>query len=231
MRRASCLEQLARFHTAKNGIATRYRLFALDRAIPRLFSISILIAGETKTARKSTRWSVWQPCFWGCDMTLRTPPAASKVHQNNETTKAKKDDTNILCAELGRTTFGSPKSIYISNPKTGIKQIEQFNMSPDSARKRKMRKMLFWNFWSFQFHRADKAFEIFEVFEGFQFTMQFTRWTAVLRFWGFQFNRADKVFEIFCPTGTRDTIILLEGVPSRWPPRVRPSFPRKLLEF
>ena len=25
MRRASCLEQLARFHTAKNGIATRYR--------------------------------------------------------------------------------------------------------------------------------------------------------------------------------------------------------------
>ena len=44
---------------------------------------------------KSTRWSVWQPCFWGCDMTLRTPPAASKVHQNNETTKAKKDDTNI----------------------------------------------------------------------------------------------------------------------------------------
>ena len=71
-------------------------LFALDRAIPRLFSISILIAGETKNGRaKSTRWSVWQPCFWGCDMTLRTPPAASKVHQNNETTKAKKDDTNI----------------------------------------------------------------------------------------------------------------------------------------
>jgi len=29
-------------------------------------------------------------------MTLRTPPAASKVHQNNKTTKAKKDDPNIM---------------------------------------------------------------------------------------------------------------------------------------
>jgi len=43
--------------------------------------------------KKSTRWSVWQPCFRGRDMTLRTPPAASKVHRNNETTKDKKDDT------------------------------------------------------------------------------------------------------------------------------------------
>ena len=57
-------------------------LFALDRAISRLFLISILIAGETKNGRaKSTRWSVWQSCFWGCDMTLRTHPAASKVRQ------------------------------------------------------------------------------------------------------------------------------------------------------
>ena len=39
-------------------------LFALDRVISRLFSISILIAGETKNGRaKSTRWSVWQSCF------------------------------------------------------------------------------------------------------------------------------------------------------------------------
>ena len=57
-------------------------LFALDRAISRLFSISILIAGETKNGRaKSTSWSVWQSCFWGCDMTLGTHPAASKVRQ------------------------------------------------------------------------------------------------------------------------------------------------------
>ena len=57
-------------------------LFTLDKAIPRLFSILILIAGATKNGRaKSIRWSVWQPCFWGCDMTLGMPPAASKVHQ------------------------------------------------------------------------------------------------------------------------------------------------------
>jgi len=31
---------------------------------PKLFSISVLTAGETKKGRaKSTRWSVWQPCF------------------------------------------------------------------------------------------------------------------------------------------------------------------------
>ena len=37
---------------------------------------------ETKNGRvKSTHWSVWQSCFWGCDMTLGTCPAASKVRQ------------------------------------------------------------------------------------------------------------------------------------------------------
>ena len=57
---------------------------------------SILIAGETKNGRaKSTRWRVWQSCFWGCDMTLGTHPAAPKVRQNHETTKGRKDDTNI----------------------------------------------------------------------------------------------------------------------------------------
>ena len=65
-------------------------------------------AGETKNVRaKSTRWSVWQPCFWGCDMTLRAPPAASK---SSQTTKAKKNDTNHPCAALGE-----PKSIYRSH--------------------------------------------------------------------------------------------------------------------
>ena len=55
----------------KNGRAKSTRLF-----------FSILIAGETKNGRaKSTRWSVWQSCFWGCDMTLGTHPAASKVRQ------------------------------------------------------------------------------------------------------------------------------------------------------
>ena len=116
-------------------------------------------------------------------------------------------------------------------PKTGIKQIEQFNMSPGLRKKAQdaqdavlkflkfsvsvalTRRLRFLRFLRFSVYYAiykmNRGFEIFEVFS---------------------FNRTDKVFEI-CPTGTRDTIILLEGVPSRWPPRVRPSFPRKLLEF
>ena len=40
----------------------------------------------------------------------------------------------------------------------------------------------------------NRGFEIFEVFS---------------------FNRTDKAFDIFCPTGTRDAIILLEGVPKQ----------------
>ena len=78
---------------------------------------SILMAGETKNARtKSTRWSMWQSWFWGCDMTLGTHPAASKVRQKHETTKGRKDDKHPR-AELGRTAFGSPNSKYLSNPK------------------------------------------------------------------------------------------------------------------
>jgi len=85
-------------------------LFALDRAIPRLFSISILIAGETKNGHaKSTRWSVWQPCFWGCDMTLVTPPAASKVHHKQRSHKGRKDDTNIHGLNWG----GPPLEVQI----------------------------------------------------------------------------------------------------------------------
>ena len=103
-------------------------LFALDRAIARLFPISILIAGETKNGRaKSTRWSVWQPCFWGCDMTLGTPSAASKVHPKDETTKGRKDDTNIHVLNWGGPPLGVQILYTFPAPKTGIKQIEQFN--------------------------------------------------------------------------------------------------------
>ena len=53
-------------------------------------------------------------------------------------------------------------------------------------------------------------------FWGFQFTMQFTRWTAVLRLLRFSVSIAlTRRLRFFCPTGTRDTIILLEGVPKQ----------------
>ena len=108
-------------------------------------------------------------------------------------------------------------------PKTGIKQIEQFNMSSGLRKKaqdvqgavlrflkfsvsvaltRRLRFLKFSVYYAI--YKINRGFEIFEVFS---------------------FNRTDKAFEIFCPMGTRDTIILLEGVPSRWPPRVRPSSP------
>ena len=105
-------------------------LFALDEAIPRLFSISFLIAGETKNGRaKSTRWSVWQPCFWGCGMTLGTPPAASKFTRNNETKKSRKNDTNIHVLNWGGPPLGVQILHTFPTPKTGIKQIEQLMTS------------------------------------------------------------------------------------------------------
>ena len=121
---------------------------------------------------------------------------------------------------LGRTTFGSPKSIYISNPNTSIKQIEQFNMSPGLRKKAQdaqdavlrflkfsvsvvlTRRLRFLRFLRFSVYYAiykmNRGFEIFEVFS---------------------FNRTDKAFEIFLSNGDSGYYNLLEGVPSRWPPR------------
>ena len=97
-------------------------LFALERAIPRLFSMSILIAGETKNGHaKSTRWSVWQPCFWGCDMTLGRPQLFQKFTRNNDTTKGRKDDTNIHVLNWGGPPSGVQILYTFPTPKTGMK--------------------------------------------------------------------------------------------------------------
>ena len=95
-------------------------LFALERAIPRLFSMSILIAGETKNGHaKSTRWSVWQPCFWGCDMTLGRPQLFQKFTRNNDTTKGRKDDTNIHVLNWGGPPSGVQILYTFRTPKNG----------------------------------------------------------------------------------------------------------------
>ena len=123
---------------------------------------------------------------------------------------------------LGRTTFGSPKSIYISNPKTSIKQIEQFNMSPGLRKK------------------AQDAQDAVLRFLKFSVSVVLTRRLRFLRFLRFsvyyavyKMNRGFEIFEVsvsialtrrlrfFCPTGTRDTIILLEGVPKQVATKVR----------
>ena len=66
------------------------------------------------------------------------------------------------------------------------------------------RRLRFLKFWRFSVYYAiykmNRGFEIFEFFS---------------------FNRTDKAFEIFCPTETRDTIILLEGVPKQVATKVR----------
>ena len=128
-------------------------------------------------------------------MTLRTPPAASKVHQNNETTKAKKDDINIHVLYWGGPPLGVQNLYTFPTPKTGIKQIEQFNMSPGLRKKAQdaqdaalkflkfsvsvalTRRLRFLRFLRFSVYYAiykmNRGFEIFEVFS---------------------FNRTDKVF-------------------------------------
>ena len=59
-------------------------------------------------------------------MTLGTPSAASKVHkkQRNHT---RKDDTNIHVLNWGGPPLGVQILYTFPTPKTGIKQIEQFN--------------------------------------------------------------------------------------------------------
>ena len=135
-------------------------------------------------------------------MTLRTSPAASKVHQNNETTKAKKDDTNIHVLNWGGPPLGVQNLYTFPTPKTGIKQIEQFNMSPRLRKKAQdaqdavlrflkfsvsvalTRRLRFLRFLRFSVYYAiykmNRGFEIFEVFS---------------------FNRTDKAFEIFWSNG------------------------------
>jgi len=106
----------------------------LDKAIPRRF-FNFYLVSRPKTGAPNLHVEACGNPVLGCDMTLR--PAASKVHQNFETTKAKKDDTNIHVLYWGGP-FGSPKSNTFQSPKTGIKQIEQF----DARTPHKMRKML-----------------------------------------------------------------------------------------
>ena len=78
------------------------------KAISKLFSISISIAGKTKNGRaKSTRWSVWQPCWLRHD--ARNAPSCFK--SSPETMKPKK------AGKMTQTSMcGSPNSIYLSNP-------------------------------------------------------------------------------------------------------------------
>ena len=60
-------------------------------------------------------------------MTLGRPQLFQKFTRNNDTIKGRKDDTKHPCAELGRTALGVQILYTFPTPKTGMKQIEQFN--------------------------------------------------------------------------------------------------------
>ena len=103
-------------------------LFALERAIPRLFSMSNLIAGETKNGHaKSTRLSVWQPCFWGCDMTLEGPSCFKSSPETMTPRKAGRMTQTFMCWTGEDRLRESKFYIPFQPQKRAWKQIEQFN--------------------------------------------------------------------------------------------------------
>ena len=58
------------------------------------------------------------------------PQLLQKFTRNNETTKGKKGDTNIDVLNWGGPPLGVQILCTFPTPKTGMEQIEQFNMSP-----------------------------------------------------------------------------------------------------
>ena len=85
---------------------------------------------------------------------------------------------------------------------------------------------------AFSFSRADNAFEIFEVFEVFRLlcNLQYINWCFEI-FEVFSFNRADKAFEFFLSNGDSGYYNTIRRGPKQVATKVRPSSPRKLLEF
>ena len=77
--------------------------------------------------------------------------------------QSQKDDTNIHVLNWGGPPLGVKIYIHVQT-KTGIKQIEEFNMSPGLRKKAQDAQDAALRFLTFSsFSRADKAFEIFEV--------------------------------------------------------------------
>ena len=152
---------------------------------------------------------------------LRGRPRAPQGHeigakQHDKEAPMKSTDVVLAVLYWGGPPLGVQNLYTCPTPKTGIKQIEQFNMSPGLRKKAQdaqdaalrfltfpvsvalTRRLRFLRVLRFSVYSAiykmNRGFEIFEVFS---------------------FNRTDKAFEIFYPRGTRDTIILLEGVPKQ----------------
>ena len=135
---------------------------------------------------------------------------------------------------MGWKYWGGPplgvQNLYtFPTPKTGIKQIEQFNMSPGLRKKaqdaqdavlrflkfsvsvaltRRLRFLRFSVYYAI--YKMNRGFEIFEVFS---------------------FNRTDKAFEFFLSNGDSGYLILLEGVPKQVATKGPPIIPPKALRI
>ena len=165
-------------------------LFALDRAIPRrLFSISILIAGETpKTGAPNLHvGACGNPVFGVATWRPERLQLLQKFTRIMRPQKPKRMTQTSMCSP-GEDHLWESK-IYIDfQPKNGHQTIEQFNMSPGLRKKAQDAQDAALRFLKFQFQSRWQDVWDFWGFWDFQFTMQFTRWTAVLRFWRFQFQ-------------------------------------------
>ena len=97
---------------------------------------------------------------------LKAMEIGAKQHDKEAPMKS----TDVVLAVLywGGPPLGVQNLYTCPTPKTGIKQIEQFNMSPGLRKKAQDAQDAALRFLTFSsFSRADKAFEIFEVFEVF----------------------------------------------------------------
>ena len=118
-------------------------LFSLDRAIPRLFSIFYFNSRrDQKRARQIHTLERVATLFLGLRNDAQNVQLLQKFTRNNETIKAKKDDTNIHVLNWGGPPLEVQKSITFPTPKTASNKSNNLICRPDSARKRKMRKML-----------------------------------------------------------------------------------------
>ena len=130
-------------------------------------------------------WKISDIKFW--TTFLRPKKRSMRLQPHKLTTRSNYHTTTLQCRGARGGTgedhlWESKIYIHFQPQKRVSNKSNNLICCPDSARKRKMRKMLFWDVWSFQFQSRWQGVWNFWSFWSFQSTMQFTKWTAVLKF-------------------------------------------------
>ena len=195
MRRASCLEQLARFHTAKNGIATRTAFRFGQGHSESVFNFYFNSSWDQKRARQIHTLERVATLFLGLRHDAQNASSCFKSSQEIMRRQNPKRMTQTSMCWTGEDHLWKSKIYYISNPKTSIKQIEQFNMSPGLRKKAQDAQDAVLRFLKIsvsvaltrrlRFLRFSVYYAIYKMNRGFEI------------FESFSFNRTDKAFEIF----------------------------------